>query len=86
MDSIVDGGLDNVEDVLWGADTEVARMMLGQLVEYSSHELSRDGPARTLFLEQIAQPHVLEGVECTDISMTMVITNGLDISMTSWMR
>ena len=86
MDSIVDGGLDNVEDVLWGADTEVARMMLGQLVEYSSHELSRDGPARTMFLEQIGQPHVLEGLECTDISMTMVITNGLDVSMTSWMR
>ena len=86
MDSIVDGGLDNVEDVLWGADTEVARMMLGQLVEYSSHELSRDGPARTMFLEQIAQPHVLEGLECTDIFMTMVITNGLDVSMTSWMR
>ena len=83
MDSVVDGGLDNVEDVLWCSDTEVTRMMLGQLIERSSHELGGDGPARAWLLEKIAQSHVLEGVERADTSLTIVIANGADISMTS---
>jgi len=52
-------------------------MMLGQLAEYDGHELSRNSPTRTLFLEEVTQPHVLEAVECTDI-LTTVITDGME--------
>ena len=61
-------------------------MVLGQLVECIGHEVSGDGPAWTLFLEQIGQSHVLEDVECVDISITMAITYGMDNFLADWTR
>ena len=78
MDSVVDRQLGDVEDVFQCADTEVTRMVLGQLDERDGQELGGGCPTGTLLQEKVTQSHIFEGVERVDIFVTMAITDSTD--------